>query len=89
MKQIEQIAEATNFKAVNLGRMSDLNEYVLELGSRSKDSGKGFWRSGSRCHWRRILHGRYFSQVLRPVSCIRTRSTKNFTSSSAAKASFK
>ena len=42
MKQIEQIAEATNFKAVNLGRMSDLNEYVLELGPEVKIPGKVF-----------------------------------------------
>lgn len=32
MKQIGLIAEATNFKAINIGRMSDLNEYVLKLG---------------------------------------------------------
>lgn len=42
MKQIEQIAEATNFKAVNVGRMSDLNGYVLELGPEVKIPGKVF-----------------------------------------------
>lgn len=42
MKQIEQIAEATNFKAINMGRMSDLNEYVLELAPEVKIPGKVF-----------------------------------------------
>ena len=42
MKQIEQIAEATNFKAINVGKMSNLNEYVLELGPEVKISGKVF-----------------------------------------------
>ena len=42
MKQIEQFAEATNFKAINIGRISDLNEYVLELGSEVKIPGKVF-----------------------------------------------
>lgn len=42
MKQIEQIAEATNFKAINIGRISDLNEYVLELGTEVKIPGKVF-----------------------------------------------
>lgn len=42
MKQIEQFAEATNFKAINIGRISDLNEYVLELGPEVKIPGKVF-----------------------------------------------
>ena len=42
MKQIGLIAEATNFKAINICRMSDLNEYVLELGSGMKIQGKVF-----------------------------------------------
>ncbi|MDE5711879.1 cupin domain-containing protein [uncultured Bacteroides sp.] len=42
MKQIEQIAEATNFKAINVGKMSDLNGYVLELGPEVKIPGKVF-----------------------------------------------
>lgn len=42
MKQIEQIAEATNFKAINIGRINDLNEYVLELGPEVKIPGKVF-----------------------------------------------
>ncbi len=42
MKQIEQIAEATNFRAINVGKMSNLNEYVLELGPEVKIPGKVF-----------------------------------------------
>lgn len=42
MKQIEQIAEATNFKAINVGEMSDLNGYVLELSPEVKIPGKVF-----------------------------------------------
>lgn len=42
MKQIEQIAEATNFKAINVGEMSELNGYVLELGPEVKIPGKVF-----------------------------------------------
>ena len=42
MKQIEQIAEATNFRAINVGKMSNLNEYVLEPGPEVKIPGKVF-----------------------------------------------
>lgn len=42
MKQIERIAEATNFKAINVGKLSDLSEYVLELGPGIKIPGKVF-----------------------------------------------
>lgn len=42
MKQIEQIAEATNFKAINLGKFSNLNEYELALGPKIKIPGKVF-----------------------------------------------
>ncbi|HIU39146.1 MAG TPA: cupin domain-containing protein [Candidatus Limisoma intestinavium] len=42
MKQIEQIAEATNFKAINLGKFSNLNEYELALGTEIRIHGKVF-----------------------------------------------
>lgn len=32
MKSIKQVADATNFSAINVGPLSELNEYVLELG---------------------------------------------------------
>ena len=42
MKKIEQVASATNFSAVNLGKLNELNEYVLELGPEIKIPGKVF-----------------------------------------------
>lgn len=42
MKQIEQIATATNFSAINIGKFSELNDYVLELGPEVKIPGKVF-----------------------------------------------
>ncbi|MDY6206233.1 MAG: cupin domain-containing protein [Prevotella sp.] len=42
MKQIEQIANATNFSAINIGKLSELNDYVLELGNEIKIPGKVF-----------------------------------------------
>lgn len=32
MKQIQKLSEAENFSAINLGRLSDISDYVLELG---------------------------------------------------------
>lgn len=42
MKQIEQIATATNFSAVNIGKLNELNDYVLELAPEVKIPGKVF-----------------------------------------------
>lgn len=42
MKQIEQLATAKNFSAVNIGRLNELNNYVLELGPEVKIPGKVF-----------------------------------------------
>lgn len=42
MKQIEKIAEAKNFTAVSVGRLSELGDYVLELGPEVKIPGKVF-----------------------------------------------
>lgn len=41
MKQIEKIASATQFSAINMGKWSDLNEYVLELGPEVKTIEEG------------------------------------------------
>ena len=40
MKQIEKIAEAENFTAVNFGKLSELSEYMLELSPEIKIPGK-------------------------------------------------
>lgn len=42
MKQIETIANATNFSAINVGKLNELGEYVLELGPEVKIPGKVF-----------------------------------------------
>lgn len=42
MKQIEKIAVAENFSAVNVGKMNELNDYILELGPGVKIPGKVF-----------------------------------------------
>lgn len=42
MKKIEQIAKATNFSAINLGKLNELTEYTLELGPDVKIPGKVF-----------------------------------------------
>ena len=42
MKQIEKIASADNFTAVSVGKLSELDEYVLELGPEVKIPGKVF-----------------------------------------------
>lgn len=42
MKQIQKLSEAENFSAINLGRLSDVSDYVLELGPEIKIPGKVF-----------------------------------------------
>ena len=42
MKQIEQIASATNFRAINIGKFNELNDYVLEVSPEMKIPGKVF-----------------------------------------------
>ena len=42
MKQIEQIAQADNFTAVSVGKLTELGDYMLELGPEVKIPGKVF-----------------------------------------------
>lgn len=42
MKNIEKIESATNFVAINLGKLNDLGDYMLELSSEVKIPGKVF-----------------------------------------------
>lgn len=42
MKQIQKLSEAENFSAINLGRLSDISDYVLDLGPEIKIPGKVF-----------------------------------------------
>ncbi len=42
MKEIQKTAEAANFTAINVGKMADIKDYVLELGPDVKIPGKVF-----------------------------------------------
>ena len=42
MKEIQKTAEAANFTAIQLGKMADIKDYVLELGPDVKIPGKVF-----------------------------------------------
>lgn len=47
MKQIEKITENENFSAINFGKISDIKDYVLELGPGIKIPGKVFGGAAS------------------------------------------
>ena len=42
MKQIKELSQAENYSAINLGRIADVKDYVLELGPEIKIPGKMF-----------------------------------------------
>lgn len=42
MKQVKTVASATNFKAINIGKLNEVSDYVLELGPEVKIPGKVF-----------------------------------------------
>ena len=42
MKQIEKLAAAENFGAINIGKLAELGDYLLELGPEIKIPGKVF-----------------------------------------------
>lgn len=42
MKQIKPIKTASNFNAINIGKINEINDYVLELGPDMKIPGKVF-----------------------------------------------
>lgn len=42
MKQIQKLADAANFSAINLGKIADIKDYVLELGPEIRIPGKVF-----------------------------------------------
>ncbi|MGP1623578.1 hypothetical protein [Bacteroides heparinolyticus] len=45
MKEIKKIATAENFSAINIGKLSEVGEYVLELTPEVKIPGKVFGES--------------------------------------------
>ncbi|MDE5648027.1 MAG: cupin domain-containing protein [Muribaculaceae bacterium] len=42
MKQIQKLSEAENYSAINLGRLADIKDYILQLGPEVKIPGKVF-----------------------------------------------
>lgn len=42
MKQVKTVTSATNFKAINVGKLNEVSDYVLELGPDVKIPGKVF-----------------------------------------------
>lgn len=61
MKQIEKIGSADNFTAVSVGKLSELGEYVLELGPEVKIPGKVFGGAAVRA-----TGGEFSFQVFQP-----------------------
>lgn len=48
MKQIEKVIETKNFSVISVGKMSELNEFLLDLGGSMKIPGKVFGGSALR-----------------------------------------
>lgn len=87
MKQIKQIANASNFKAVDFGELSELKDYVLELGTEMKIPGKvfePFWKQTEE-----ISLSKCFNPERKQAFCTSTNNMKNFISFSEAKENFK
>lgn len=42
MKQIEKVIETKNFSVINVGKMNELNDFMLDLGNGTKIPGKVF-----------------------------------------------
>ena len=61
MKQVTTVADGHNFSAISVGKLSELNEYVLELGPDVKIPGKVF--GGAALH---ATGGDFSFQVFQP-----------------------
>lgn len=88
MKQIQTIEKGANFSAANFGKLSDIKDYVLELGPEIKIPGKVF---GGQAVGARVASSlsRYSLPVRKQASFTLTRIMRNSTSSSRAKESFR
>ena len=88
MKEIQTIATAQNFSAINLGKLNQISEYELHLGPNVVVPGKVF--GGAALH---ATGGDFSFQVFpagqRPVSCTRTRTMRSCISSWAERVSFR
>ena len=61
MKQVTTVADGRNFSAISVGKLNELNEYVLELGPDVKIPGKVF--GGAALH---ATGGEFSFQVFQP-----------------------
>lgn len=61
MKQVTTVADGRNFSAISVGKLNELNEYVLELGPDVKIPGKVF--GGAALH---ATGGDFSFQVFQP-----------------------
>ena len=49
MKHVETLADGRNFSAISVGKLSELSDYVLELGPDVKIPGKVFGGAAASC----------------------------------------
>ncbi len=61
MKQVETVADGRNFSVISVGKLNELNEYLLELGPDVKIPGKVF--GGAAVH---ATGGEFSFQVFQP-----------------------
>lgn len=88
MKQIEGIASEKNFKAINVGPLDEVSQYVLEMGPEVKIPGKVFCGAASGRLAANSL-SRCSNRERKPDSSTPIRTMRNCTSSWAARASSK
>lgn len=84
MKQIEKIAESENFSAIGLGKLSELNEFVLELNPAVKIPGKVFGGAALQATGAEFSFQSY-APARRPGSSTPTKPMRNSTSFSRAR----
>ena len=79
MKELKTIIKAENATAVDFGKFESLGDFVLELGPEVKIPGKMF---GGAAVGLQVASSRFSSLHLaqRQVSCIHTRTMRNYTS---------
>ena len=94
MKEIKTTADIANATAIDLGPISEIKDYVLELGPEVKIPGKVFGGAaikagGADFSLQVFAPGTEGGLARRAVSTTRTRSMKNSTSSFRAKANIR
>ena len=88
MKQIEKTASATNFTAINLGKLNELGDYLLELAPEIKIPGKVFGGAALQAQ-EANFHSSYSNREQKPAFFILTKRMKNFISSLVETENFK